>query len=116
MRRAFALVGVIALMSIPTIVIVAMLGSIGISFVVSGFAVFVVGIAASIGETAVLDGAGRAADLRDRGGPFMAAVGVLALVGLVALHQVPGQATRRMRRACRRVAAAAVRLAGICDL
>jgi uncharacterized membrane protein len=43
-QRFFALAGILALTSIPTLVIVVTLGAVGISFVVSGFAVFAAGI------------------------------------------------------------------------
>lgn len=43
-QRFFALAGILALTSIPTLVIVVTLGAVGISFVVSGFAVLAAGI------------------------------------------------------------------------
>lgn len=43
-QRFFALAGILALTSIPTLVIVVTLGAVGISFVASGLAVFAAGI------------------------------------------------------------------------
>jgi uncharacterized membrane protein len=95
-QRAFALVGLVALMGIPTLVIVTTLGSIGVSFVISGFVVFVIGIAASIGELPYWVNMDVPPIFAIAGGPFMAAVGVLALVGLVGYVKFVVRATRRM--------------------
>lgn len=95
-RRALTLVGLVALLSIPTLVIVATLGSIGISFVVSGFVVFVVGIAASIGELPPWVSMEVPPIFAIAGGPFLAAVGVIALVGLVGYVKFLVRATRRV--------------------
>ena len=46
-RRFLALTGLIAIGSIPTFVVVVVLGAIGVSFIAAGLAVFVAGIAAS---------------------------------------------------------------------
>lgn len=43
-QRFFALAGILALTSIPTLVIVVTLGAVGVSFVASGFVVFAAGI------------------------------------------------------------------------
>ena len=48
-ERFFALAGILTLTSIPTLVIVVTLGAVGISFVASGFAVFVAGIVDAAG-------------------------------------------------------------------
>ena len=46
-RRFLALTGLIAIGSIPTFIVIVVLGSIGVSFIAAGLAVFVAGIAAS---------------------------------------------------------------------
>ena len=48
-QRFFALAGILALTSIPTLVIVVTLGAIGISFIFSGFAVLAAGIIDALG-------------------------------------------------------------------
>jgi uncharacterized membrane protein len=48
-QRFFALAGILAMTSIPTLVIVVTLGAVGVSFVASGFAVFAVGIVDAAG-------------------------------------------------------------------
>ena len=96
LQRSFALIGLVALMSIPTLVIVVTLGSIGVSFVISGFVMFVVGIAASLGELPYWVRMDVPPIVAIAGGPFMAAIGVLALVGLVAYVKFIVRATRRV--------------------
>jgi hypothetical protein len=83
-------------MSVPTIVIVATLGSIGISFVVAGFALFVAGIAASIGELPWWIQMDVPPIFAIAGGPLMAALGVIALVCLVGYMKFIIRATRRV--------------------
>lgn len=48
-QRFFALAGLLALTSIPTLVVVVTLGAVGVSLVASGFAVFVAGIVDALG-------------------------------------------------------------------
>ena len=48
-QRFVALAGLLALTSIPTLVIVVTLGAVGISFIASGFAVFVAGVVDAAG-------------------------------------------------------------------
>ena len=50
-QRLLALAGLLVLTSIPTIVVVSVLGSIGLSFTLSGFAVLIAGIADAVGFT-----------------------------------------------------------------
>jgi len=50
-QRLLALAGLLVLTSIPTIVVVSVLGSIGISFTLSGFAVLAAGVAEAAGFT-----------------------------------------------------------------
>jgi len=95
-QRAFAVVVLVALMSIPTLVFVVTLGSIGVSFVVSGFVMFVIGIAASIGELPYWVNMDVPPIFAIAGGPFLAAVGVLALVGMVGYVKFLVKATRRV--------------------
>lgn len=48
-QRFFALAGILALTSIPTLVIVVTLGAVGVSFIASGFAVSIAGIVDAAG-------------------------------------------------------------------
>ncbi|HEX5215616.1 MAG TPA: DUF1700 domain-containing protein, partial [Vicinamibacterales bacterium] len=102
-QRVFTVVGLVALMSIPTLVIVTTLGSIGVSFVISGFIMFVIGIAASIGELPYWVRMDVPPIFAIAGGPLLAALGIMALVGLVAYVKF---LVRAMRRVLPRAAAA----------
>lgn len=84
-QRLLALAGLLALTSIPTIVVVAVLGSIGVSFAFSGVAVLAAGIADASGLTHVL-GLDLALGIHPVWavvlGPIMTMVGIACLVGL----------------------------------
>ena len=95
-RRFLALTGLIAIGSIPTFVVIVVLGSIGISFVAAGLAVFVAGIAASadwLPASITLDAPPWVAVLV---GPIMGILGGAALVGLVAYVRFAARLVRRV--------------------
>lgn len=84
-QRFFALAGILALTSIPTLVIVVTLGAVGVSFVVSGIAVLLAGIVDLLGiSLPFIDG--RASDVHPALaiaiGPVLFVAGVAALWGL----------------------------------
>ena len=84
-QRFFTLAGILALTSIPTLVIVVTLGAVGISFIVSGLAVLAAGIVDAAGITLpFLDGP--ASDVHPAIaiaiGPLLFAAGVASLWGL----------------------------------
>lgn len=84
-QRFFALVGLLALTSIPTLVVTVTLGAIGVSFVTAGLAVFAAGIVDAIGiSLPFVDGP--ASDVHPALavaiGPALFAAGVAALWGL----------------------------------
>ena len=84
-QRFFALAGILALTSLPTLVIVVTLGAIGISFIFSGFAVLAAGIIDALGislpfiEDPVSD---VHPDLAIAIGPVLVVLGAAALMGL----------------------------------
>lgn len=84
-QRLLALAGLLALTSIPTIVVVSVLGSIGVSFVFSGVAIVAAGIADAAGLTRVF-GLNLVLGIHPVWavvlGPLMSVVGVACLVGL----------------------------------
>lgn len=83
--RLLALAGLLAITSIPTIVIVAVLGSIGLSFTFAGVVVLAAGIADAAGVTRVL-GYDLVLGIHPVWavvlGPLMSIVGVTCLIGL----------------------------------
>jgi uncharacterized membrane protein len=84
-QRLLALAGLLVLTSIPTIVVVAVLGSIGISFTLSGVAVLAAGIADAAGLTRVFGYdlvLGVHAVWAVVLGPLMTVTGLACLVGL----------------------------------
>jgi uncharacterized membrane protein len=96
LERFFKIIGLIAIGGIPTIVIMAVLGSIGISFVASGVAVFIVGLL----EATHIHLPGVSMDVPPIfaivGGPVLFVLGIVAVIGLVAY-------TRFLFRTIRRV-------------
>jgi uncharacterized membrane protein len=96
LERAFKILGLIAIGGIPSIVIVAVLGSIGISFVASGVAVFVVGL---LEATHVhLPGISMQVPpiFAIVGGPVMFVLGITAVAGLVAYVRFIFRTIRRV--------------------
>lgn len=96
LERAFKILGLVALGGIPTIVIVAVLGSIGISFVVSGVAVFIVGLL----EATHVHLPGVSMEVPPIfaivGGPVLFVLGITAIVGLVAYVRFVFRTIRRV--------------------
>jgi uncharacterized membrane protein len=95
-RRFLALTGLIAIGSIPTFVVIVVLGSIGVTFIVAGLAVFVAGIAASadlLPGYVTMDAPAWVAVLV---GPVMGILGGAALVGLVAYVRFTARLIRRV--------------------
>ena len=84
-QRFFTLAGILAVSSIPTLVIVVTLGAIGVSFVTSGFAVLVAGIVDALGISLPFTD-GRASDVHPAIaiaiGPVLCVLGVAAIQGL----------------------------------
>lgn len=99
-QRGFALAGLLALTSIPTIVVVAVLGSVGISFVLSGLVVLAAGIAEAAGLTELVgfDGIGLHPIWAVIIGPAMTVGGVASLVGLYYYLRWLAQAVIRVQR------------------
>lgn len=84
-QRFLALAGVLALTSIPTLVVVVTLGAVGVSFVAAGLAVFAAGVVDTLGVSLpFVDGP--ASDVHPAIavaiGPILCALGVAALWGL----------------------------------
>ena len=81
--RFLRIAALVVIGSIPTLVIVVVLSTVGVSFIASGLAVLTAGIVGAVGELPTwltMDVPPVFAILL---GPVMAAVGVLAIVGLV---------------------------------
>ena len=96
LRRFFMLTGLIAIGSVPTFVVVVVLGSIGLTFIASGLVVFCAGILASTGwlpNNVTVDVAPWIAVLV---GPAMSLLGVAALAGLVAYVRFTARLVRRV--------------------
>ena len=95
-ERVFKILGLIALGGIPTIVILAVLGSIGISFVASGVAVFIVGLL----EATHVHLPGVRMEVPPIfaivGGPVLFVLGITAIVGLVAYIRFVFRTIRRV--------------------
>lgn len=100
-QRLLALAGLLALTSIPTIVVVAVLGSIGVSFAFSGIAVLAAGIADAAGLTRVF-GLDLVLGIHPVWavvlGPIMTVVGVGCLVGLYYYLRWLAQTLSRVQR------------------
>ena len=85
LQRLFALAGLLAVSSIPTLVIVVTLGAIGVSFVASGFAVLVAGVVDAVGiRLAFMDGPASQVHpaLAIAAGPVLFVVGAASLWAL----------------------------------
>lgn len=96
LRRFFMLTGLIAIGSVPTFVVVVVLGSIGLTFIAAGLVVFCAGILASTGwlpNNVSMDVAPWIAVLI---GPAMSLLGVAALAGLVAYVRFTARLVRRV--------------------
>ena len=74
--RWLRLLGLLAVASLPSFILIAVLGSLGLSFTVAGAAIFVAGVLAMAGVTGIMDAP-----------PFVGVVGgpPLAFVGLACL-------------------------------
>jgi len=81
--RWLRIFGLIAIGSIPTLVIVAVLGSVGISFSIAGLAVFAAGILDASGNLPWWFHSDVEPWVAIAIGPMMAALGILSLIGLV---------------------------------
>ena len=92
LTRPLALVGLLALGGLPTFVITIVLLSIGVSFVASGFGVFVAGLMAAAGVLQMDDDPIKAILV----GPPLAGAGVLALVALVGYFWLAVKITRKV--------------------
>lgn len=82
--RWLRLLALVALGSIPVFIVVVVLGSIGLAFTASGLAVFIAGIAASVGTLPGWVNMDVPPWVAIALGPALAVIGVLALWGLVA--------------------------------
>lgn len=80
--RFLKVVGLVAVASIPTLVIVAVLGSLGLSFSLAGIAVFGSGLLAAAGHLPPWLHMDAPPVFAIAGGPAMSAFGVLCLIGL----------------------------------
>ena len=87
-----ALLGLLAVGGLPTFVIATVLGSIGVSFVASGFAVFVAGLMGAAGVLP-MDQHPIYAILV---GPPLAGTGVMALAALAAYFWLAVKVTRKV--------------------
>lgn len=95
-RRFLALAGLVAIGSIPTLVVVTVLGAVGVAFFAAGGAVFVAGLVAAFGalpEYVTLDVPPWVAVFA---GPLLAAVGVLSLAALVWYVKLTARLVRRV--------------------
>jgi hypothetical protein len=92
LTRPLALVGLLAIGGLPTFVIAIVLGSIGVSFVVSGFVVFVAGLMAAAGVLPMDDNPIYAILV----GPPLAGAGVMALAALVGYFWLAVKVTRKV--------------------
>ncbi len=84
-QRFFALAGIVALTSIPTMVVTVTLGSMGVSFIASGLVVFLAGVVDAVGLTLPFTN-GPVTEVHPAlaiaAGPALFAVGVLELWAL----------------------------------
>lgn len=94
--RWLRVVGLIALVSLPTFIICVVLGSIGISFSLSGVAVFVAGIAAYTGDLPDWMQMDAPPWVAVAVGPPLALIGLLAFAGLVAYVRFVARVVRRV--------------------
>jgi hypothetical protein len=90
--RLFALIGLLALGGLPTFIITVVLGSVGVSFVASGVALFVAGMMAAGGFVS-MDQHPIYAILV---GPPLAAAGVMALAVLMGYFWLAVRVTRNV--------------------
>lgn len=81
-ERKLKLIGLVAISGIPTIVIVATLGSVGVSFVVSGLIMLVAGIVALSGNLPDWVQMNIHPVFAVAGGPVLVAIGAASLKGL----------------------------------
>jgi hypothetical protein len=92
LTRLLALFGLLAIGGLPTFIIVIVLGSVGVSFVASGLAVFVAGIMAAAGILPMDEHPIYAILV----GPPLAVAGVVALAALAGYFWLAVKVTRRV--------------------
>jgi uncharacterized membrane protein len=94
--RWLKIVGLLAIGSLPTFIIVVTLSAIGVSLSVSGVIVFVAGVAQAIGDLPSWVSMDCPAWVAIVGGPALTALGVVAVWGLVAYLKLLARITRRV--------------------
>jgi len=94
--RWLKIVGLLAVGSLPTLIIVVTLSAIGVSLSVSGVIVFVAGIAQTIGYLPSWVNMNCPAWVAIVGGPALTALGVAAIGGLVAYLKLLARIVRRV--------------------
>lgn len=81
-QRWFTIVGLLVVLSIPTLIVVSTLGSIGLSFVAAGVASFVIGVVELAGVLPALHLSDLPPGVPILAGPVLLAVGVMSLAAL----------------------------------
>jgi hypothetical protein len=92
LNNLLGVIGLLAVGGLPTFVIAIVLGSIGVSFIASGLAVFVAGVLAAAGVMPMDDDPIKAILV----GPPLAGAGVIALVALVGYFWLAVKVTRKV--------------------
>ena len=92
LNNVLAVIGLLAIGGLPTFAIAIVLGSIGVSFIVSGLAVFVAGVLAAAGVLPIDDHPIKAILV----GPPLAGAGVIALGALVGYFWLAVKVTRKV--------------------
>ena len=92
LNNLLAVIGLLAVGGLPTFVIAIVLGSIGVSFIASGLAVFVAGVLAAAGVLPMDDDPIKAILV----GPPLAGAGVIALAALVGYFWLAVKVTRKV--------------------
>jgi uncharacterized membrane protein len=82
LQRWLTIAGLLVVLSIPTLILVSTLGSIGVSFVVAGVASFVIGVVELAGVFALLHVSGLPPGVPILAGPVLLVVGVMSLAAL----------------------------------
>jgi hypothetical protein len=91
-ERLFAFFGLLAIGTFPTFLITVVLGSIGVSFMASGAAVFVAGVLGLAGVVQLNDPPIYAVIV----GPPLAVVGAFALAGLIGYFWLASKVVRKV--------------------